>query len=208
MTTLKSISMSELAKNKTGIGAVKAGGSDEERGPWVDPYTLDVATPTTILGTSVGQWPDGGDYVQLQLGIISEDGEAKKAGNTRISLPTVLDPLAYDSAEAAAVADASNLKAFNQLLRLMRAVAPAEFSVFASIDKSNASKWVYLNADGIKMSEKTRQARANEIDAAVMGVADGFRDGTFDITGACCFVTKRASNNPARPFTNFSASAD
>lgn len=199
MASLKDISMSELAKGGKGLGIVKAGVSKKQDGEWVDPYGLDNTLPTEITGEEIGNWPDGKYYVQLSLAIINADGTTKKAGNTRLDLPVVVEGMSAED-EAGFLP-----KAGEKFLRFLRAVDPERFNVFASIDKSDPTKWVYLDYAGNATTEKARLARADEIDDAVMTVANGLIDGSVTLAGSQCFVTKRASNNPKRPFVNFSA---
>lgn len=207
MTSLNSISMSQLAKDSTGLGLVKSGnGKDKgERTPFVDPFTLGKQFPIEITGEEITTRPSGTPQVAISVSIMMADGSLQKAGKLWVDLPQEGVTTAGMTAEEEAAATSNNVKTGAKFLRFLRAVRPDDFNVFAEIDKSNPKKWIYLDAAGEPMSPKARDERAAEIDAAVMGVAAGLVDGTVSLTGSRCYVTKKASNNPKYPWVNFDA---
>ncbi len=206
MTSLKNISMSELAKGRTGLGLVKSGVSKDkgERTPFVDPFTLDVTFPIEITGDEIGQRPSGTPQVVLSVSIVNGDGTAKKAGKLWVDLPINVgfEGMAMDAEQEAIFMQRSGEK----FLRFLRAIDPEQWNVFASIDKSDPTKWIYIGFDGKPMDAATRTQRANEIDAAVVGMAEELFDGSVSLAGSCCMLTKKPNpNNPKYPYVNFSA---
>lgn len=204
MQSLKDISLGDLAKQAqhTGVKFAKSGAGGKEKGEYVDPFTLDVAFPVEITGEEITTRPSGTPQVALSVSIIKDDGTLQKAGKVWVDLPVL-----PEGADMSAEDEATHMqKSGDKFLRFLRAIDQERFSVFASIDKSDAKKWVYLDFAGNPVSEKARTKRADEIDAAVMAVAEGLVAGTLSLVGSKCFITKRANpNNTKYPFVNFSA---
>lgn len=192
MTSLSKVSLADLAK-KTDLKFTKTGGAGN-KGPFVDPFTLDESFPIEITADEVTENPSSGSpQLQLAVSIIQPDGKLKKAGKLWVDL---IDETADT---------ATQIKQGQKLLRFLRAVDPTNFAVFASIDKS-VEPWVYRDADGNEMTAEDRVARGAEVDAAVVGASAGFVSGDLSVTGMRCYVTKKANPNNAKyPYVNFSA---
>jgi hypothetical protein len=207
MSNLSSITLEDLAaqQESAAMKLAKSGGKDQEERTgegFVDPFTIGVPFPveftsqTTKPGYTVGT-------LQAEIGLsIITDGAKRKAGKFWMDLPLI-------GADYAGTADNEVVfleKAGAKFLKFLRALDPVKFSVFASMDKSNPKKWVYLDHDGNPMSAKVREARAANIDKAVVTVAEGVASGNISFVGEQAVLTKATNpNNAKRPYLNWSS---
>jgi hypothetical protein len=118
-------------------------------------------------------------------------------------------PLEDDLAGQALGLSAEEFEEYDQrarrdLLAVCRAIDPIGFSVAAEIVK-DGTKWTYLDAQGNEMSTAARAAAAQEINAAVEGVAARARKGDFSFFAGAPVVLVRKSKpkSPAYPYNNF-----
>lgn len=206
MSNLSSITLEDLAAQQEAstLKLAKAGGKDAKADGegFQDPFTIGQPTPVefTTQGTKAG-FTTGTIQLELGLGIVTAKG-VQKAGRTWIDLPLI-------GAEAVMTAEEEQAfleKAGARFLKFLRAIDPVKFNVFASIDKSNPKKWVYVGHDGQPMNQKARQARAEAIDKAVISVAEAIvNNGGLSLVGERVTLTKANNpNNPKKPYSNWS----
>lgn len=198
------LSLSELSAGVESTQKIaKTGGKDdgtENKGPYVDPYTLGQAYLTQLGETKGKESNKGTAQLEQQIAQIRDDGTVLKAGRVWIDMPLIGANSTMTADEEATYLEKSGTK----FLKFLRAISPENFNVFASVDKSNPKKWVFMGFDGKSMSEKQRDARGVEIDKAVIGVAQKVMSGEVTFTGGRVMLTKVASNNVKYPYLNFS----
>lgn len=204
MSALSKISLSELAKAGKGVGVTKAGKSEAptgEKKAYVDPFTLDEWFPITITRQDIKVSKLNG-CPQLELTAVITGTDT--GGKFWLDLPAIGE----DSELSAVDSETYVQRAAQKLLKFLRAVAPSEFNVFASIDKTDAASWKYLDGEGNVMSIKAREKRAEQVDNAIIGFTNSLLDGMVDLTGMELQVQKRANPRSAKyPYVNFSAKA-
>ncbi len=199
MTSLKSISMSELTKDGGGLGVVKSGVGNK----FVDLFELKKPYPVEFTAEKITYRPSGTPQVQLDASMMQEDGGLVLGGRVWIELPI----LAPGSVDLTAEEEAKYLqKSGEKFVRFLRAIDPERFVVFANIDKSDPKQWQYLDRHGQPMSEDVRLKLAEQIDAAVVRIAKGIVGGTISLVGTRCIVTKQPNSfAPGFPYANFTA---
>lgn len=206
MTSLKSISMSELAKRGEGrgLGVVKSGVSKIKEGEFLDPFELGVPYPVEFTDQKATRRPTGTPQVQLSVAIMMEDGSLEQAGRVWIDLPVkeALSDLPFSAQDEATFLQ----KAGERLLKFLRAIDPERYKVFETIDKSDPKNWKWLDAQGKVLDAATREQRADEIDAAVVGIAEGIWQDKISLKGSRCIVTKQPNPHaPKYPYVNYTA---
>lgn len=206
MSNLSSITLEDLAAQQEAVTVkfTKTGGKDgfeKGEGGFQDPFVIGTPTPVefTSQGTKAG-FTAGTVQLELGLGIIKADG-VQRAGKTWIDLPLI-------GADATMTPEEEQVyleKAGNKFAKLLRAIDPVKFNVFASIDKSNPKKWVYIGHDGQAMNQKAREKRGSDIDKAIVAVAEGIVNGSVSLVGERATLTKATNpNNAKRPYSNWS----
>lgn len=145
------------------------------------------------------------NYAQLQLSLAAEaaDGSFKPIGNKWVMLP-VLD----DEQKAKLGTEGVNKlidRTHKQLAQILRIADPANFEVYHTVDKTTRD-WKFLDHAGNEMSKTAREARAETISQAVIGVAMAFAQGQIpvDLVGTQLVMVEVPSNRPdSSGFTNF-----
>ncbi len=202
MTALNKISLSELAGKGKGVGVTKAGKSEApstNKKPYVDPFTLDEVFPVTITGQSIKISKLNGCP---QLEITTQVTGTEEGGKFWLDLPAVGEDSDLNGANEMAYVT----RAAKNLLKFLRALAPEEFNIFASIDKSDPTSWKYLNSKGKVMSMEVREARAAQVDNAIIGFTNSLLDGHVSLVGMELRVQKRPNPHSAKyPYINWFA---
>jgi hypothetical protein len=192
-TQLGKISLSDMAKTKTALNFGKAGGKGPQKtGPFVSPFAVGqkYAIEFTSEEVTAGKF---GPQLSVGVSIMKVDGSLQKAGKFWL-------PLLDETAPAA-----DQTKSGEKLRKVLRAIDPENFSVYATINK-NAEPWEFIALTGEVLSYDEREARNEQINAAVMAASQGLIDGTLSIVGCRCFVTLAANpNNASKPYQNYSA---